>query len=378
MIISKHKMQKIAEEIGNTIHKDVNIMDETGTIIASTDGSRIGVVHEGAQKIIRESLAQLSIENTDKLMGAKDGINLPLQINGRCVGVVGITGSVSEVGILGTVIKKMTEILIWEEFQSSQKKAMDDTKNNFALEWLYNQDGKNLADSSSLLGIGLTVQRVVAVLEINLADREKIPKLEAQERYEKIADFLRRKLESNSQQFLLAMGAKVVCFCEASRQQVIQEKMGQLLPGLEEWYRCGIFCGIGTAANDAVSVRKSFHEAEVACRLSQQLREQRVIAYNNTDIRMLLGNISAKDRSDFLDGIFPGCTKEQIREMIDCLRCYVNCDGSVSEAAENMYIHKNTLQYRLSKIKNITGYDPRRISECTPLLLAVSISDFMN
>ena len=143
MIISKTKMQRIADEIGDVINKHINIMDELGVIIASTDISRIGTLHGGARRIIEEKLTQLTVDSSDNFIGAKNGINLPLFINEQCVGVVGITGSVEEVGALGSVIKKMTEILISEAIRENQKQVMIDARNNFALEWLYNQDSGN-------------------------------------------------------------------------------------------------------------------------------------------------------------------------------------------------------------------------------------------
>lgn len=48
MIIPRKQMQKIVEELEGTIQKNINIMDETGCIIASSDLSRIGTYHSGA------------------------------------------------------------------------------------------------------------------------------------------------------------------------------------------------------------------------------------------------------------------------------------------------------------------------------------------
>ena len=86
MIISKTKMQRIADEIGDVINKHINIMDELGVIIASTDISRIGTLHGGARRIIEEKLTQLTVDSSDNFIGAKNGINLPLFINEQCVG----------------------------------------------------------------------------------------------------------------------------------------------------------------------------------------------------------------------------------------------------------------------------------------------------
>ena len=122
MIIPRKQMQKIVEELEGTIQKNINIMDETGCIIASSDLSRIGTYHSGAQRVIRQKLDELVISDADQYAGAKNGINLPIIIEEKIVGVVGITGEKEEVQILGKIIQKMTKILIMDSYQNIQKK----------------------------------------------------------------------------------------------------------------------------------------------------------------------------------------------------------------------------------------------------------------
>ena len=45
-------------------------------------------------------------------------------------------------------------------------------------------------------------------------------------------------------------------------------------------------------------------------------------------------------------------------------------DGSISETSKELIIHKNTLQYRLKKVKDMTGYDPRKLKDFTIVYLA--------
>ena len=91
MYISKLTAQEIVEEIGREIGEHINLMDETGVIIASTDFKRIGNTHEGARKIIREGLPELYITRDMENEMTKMGINLPLIVDDVVVGVVGIT-----------------------------------------------------------------------------------------------------------------------------------------------------------------------------------------------------------------------------------------------------------------------------------------------
>ena len=51
MRITQDVAKTIVNEISNTINKNVNLMDETGRIIASTASDRVGTFHRGAQKL---------------------------------------------------------------------------------------------------------------------------------------------------------------------------------------------------------------------------------------------------------------------------------------------------------------------------------------
>ena len=61
MYISRETAQEIVEEIGREIGEHINLMDAEGNVIASTDHLRIGHVHEGAVRSIKEGLPELYI-----------------------------------------------------------------------------------------------------------------------------------------------------------------------------------------------------------------------------------------------------------------------------------------------------------------------------
>ena len=65
MHISKNSATQIVEEISKLVKQNINLMDETGHIIASCDKSRIGDFHYGAYKIISENLEEYYIDEDD-------------------------------------------------------------------------------------------------------------------------------------------------------------------------------------------------------------------------------------------------------------------------------------------------------------------------
>ena len=96
MHISKNSATQIVEEISKLVKQNINLMDETGHIIASRDKSRIGDFHYGAYKIISENLEEYYIDEDDLSKGIKKGINLPLELDGGIVYGI-FTGNLKDV-----------------------------------------------------------------------------------------------------------------------------------------------------------------------------------------------------------------------------------------------------------------------------------------
>lgn len=374
MLLSARQMQSIVEEIGDTINLNVNIMNEEGYIIASKDISRIGMFHKGAKRIIDEKLEKeiISQENSDS--ETRPGVNYPLIVNQQVVGVVGITGDYNQIGVLGEVIRKMTEMLIMDRYRSSLNRTRENLRKNMAVEWLFGKDKENLKSSSSILGIDIDLKRRIVVSEIILPLNLK--EIAIQEEYEEIARHLRHNIEDDHQQMVLSMGNRVILFLRDSTSLVNQVK--RYMHQIEEKFSCEIYSGVGVSGSGKNDTVRSYKTAETACVLVRQLNEQRIMEYNDRDLRFLLSDIPEDKRIRYLDNIWKGCTRAERKEMLKCLESYIQNEGSLTKTSDELFIHKNTLQYRLAKIKNITGYDPRKLSEAIHLYIAVLLEEFGN
>ena len=56
---------------------------------------------------------------------------------------------------------------------------------------------------------------------------------------------------------------------------------------------------------------------------------------------------------------------------IQYLEVYFRSNCSLKTAAAELYIHKNTLQYRLDRVRDLSGYDPRLFADAADLMLAL-------
>ena len=91
------------------------------------------------------------------------------------------------------------------------------------------------------------------------------------------------------------------------------------------------------------------------------------------DAELLLDQVSRDRKLEYLRRLFPGCNIRQVREFVALLEAWFAAEGSLQTAAELMFIHKNTIQYRLKRLAEVTGLDVRRPSQSTALYLAMRI-----
>ncbi|MCM3793795.1 PucR family transcriptional regulator [Priestia megaterium] len=62
------------------------------------------------------------------------------------------------------------------------------------------------------------------------------------------------------------------------------------------------------------------------------------------------------------------------KELIETLTVYIEENGEGSTAAKKLFIHRNTLSYRLDRIQSITGKDPRKVKDLLELYVAMLLS----
>ena len=88
-------------------------------------------------------------------------------------------------------------------------------------------------------------------------------------------------------------------------------------------------------------------------------------------LELLISNVPVEIKLEYLKKIFKG----EYGDDIALLKAYYDAQGSIQKAADALYIHKNTLQYRISRLKDTTGLDIRKPTESPALFIAYIIAD---
>ena len=156
MHIKPSLAMNIVQELKSIINEDLTFMDRTCHIIACTDARRIGDFHGASERMFREGINELSVLDDSDYPGTCAGINVTIEFEGEAIAVVGITGEYGHVKKYGQIIKKMTEILLLEDYLKQEKQRERNARSRFIQEWL-TVDASEITETFVNKGMSLNI-----------------------------------------------------------------------------------------------------------------------------------------------------------------------------------------------------------------------------
>lgn len=369
MQISQRSAQQIVDEIGRLVRQHINMMDETGHIIASTDPLRIGQFHNGAYRIITQHLPELYITPEAATATVRCGLNLPVEAHGDIVGVIGITGPYEEVIDYGQIVKKMTEILIRERSALDQQRLDLRVRSRFLEDWILGEgltNAQNLAERGLALGIDITLPR--RVLVVSVRDREHYTDTtEGQQLIEAVENTVSDCVRGYPGSMILRNAARQILILRRRPTQELRRLAAGLAAAVEQVHGVPLVVGID---GEALDLHMAYLQASRAWHTASH-RPGRIIGYEELNIELFLNDMPRHSKEEYLRKLFPDLEKEALCGWMRVLEAYFAAEGSLSAAADALFVHKNTLQYRLKSLAALTGLDVRRPSQAPALYMAL-------
>ncbi len=316
MIINKinfNLAQEIVNAVKEVVDKDINFIDINGIIIGSTDKSRLNTFHQAGYNAIK-TLSNVTVEDNEEYKGSIKGINYPIKINNIAVGAIGITGEPSEVSKFGFLVTKITEIFIKEQ-QLNYKYEADKQRINYVVKSLIYNNVEDKNEIENVFKLYIYPNEFIALVN--------------QERYNKLRN---THLETLSKYHGILTGG-----------------VGRL-KGLYEAY-------------------KSYEEARIALKYSAENHD--ILTYlDSLNLELILESVDTETKNQYKDKVLKSLDEEDI----NLLEVYYKNDMSLKQTADELYVHKNTLQYRLERIYEKSGFNPRKFNESVILYLAIKLS----
>ena len=141
-----------------------------------------------------------------------------------------------------------------------------------------------------------------------------------------------------------------------------------------------VFVGIGTAVEGIKDLARSFKEAQIALEVGKVFdTEKTIISYDNLGIARLIYQLPTTLCEMFLKEIFKKGSIESLdQETLFTIQRFFENNLNVSETSRKLFVHRNTLVYRLEKIKKLTGLDLREFDDAIVFKVALMVKKYLD
>ena len=359
-LITQEIAEAVVHEIGSEMDYHINLMDEHAVIIASTDRKRIGMKHEGALRILREGIEELPIEEDDATETTRIGTNLAIHYQKSIVGGIGITGPREEVQQFGKIVRRMTEVLLEESLRQSTGILNRRIVYRFVDEWLRTEEVLNnasLVERGKALGMDVRLPRRCFVIRYQQAE-ELNRTLEGQRTMGKMDRFIRTQLKGSKDTVYYHQATDQYCFVPAVSDDLLLERIHLWQRQIRHLFHQELFVAYDSDEKGTLRIQDAFQEAEQA--LACCTLDRPILGYGELSLELVLNEVSAVQAGNYLYKLFRTKDTQKWREWMILIALYFQYGGAITKMAEESYIHKNTLQYRLKKLALQTGMDIRR------------------
>lgn len=198
-----------------------------------------------------------------------------------------------------------------------------------------------------------------------------------------VPEFFSKISSFSSLKYCLIHGSEelILVFCNAEETKIkeaLQDLAGRLTT--EQKGAPKIHAGIGRRVNSFYELKDSYEKAH-ACAMQAARQGRVILCFSELGLKKLL--LSIHDRSLLQDviqeTIAPILAYDRLHhtEYLKVLRMYIETDCAIQEIANAMYTHRNTINYRIGKIKEILGKDLSSMSEKVLFQTAFYILDLM-
>ncbi len=222
------------------------------------------------------------------------------------------------------------------------------------------------------LHIDTNVRRVVFVIET------------AQENDSASMEIIKTLFIGKGRDFITAVDERNIILVKELKDNENYEDMNRtaktILDMLNTEAMAKVHIAYGTIINEIRDVSRSYKEAKMALDVGKIFySEQHVVAYGQLGIGRLIYQLPLHLCRMFIREIFNGKSPDDLdEETLTTINKFFDNNLNVSETSRQLYIHRNTLVYRLDKLQKSTGLDLRTFEDAITFKIALMVVKYMN
>ena len=349
-MISNQILQDTIEGIKGITRIDLCVMDTEGKVLAST--LRDADEYEKAVLSFVESPAESQVLQGNQFFKVFDDNQLEYVILAK--------GKTDDVYMIGKIAAFQVQNLLVADKDNFIKNLLLD---NLLLVDIYNRAKK--------LHIETDVRRIVFIIETK------------NEKDTNALETVRNIFSAKSKDFITAVDEKNIILVKEVKANESYDDMNKtakvIVDMLNTEAMSTVHVAYGTIVNEIKEVSRSYKEAKMALDVGKIFYGNRnIIAYSNLGIGRLIYQLPIPLCKMFIKEIFDNKSPDEFdEETLVTINKFFENSLNVSETSRQLYIHRNTLVYRLDKLQKSTGLDLRVFEDAITFKIALMVVKYM-
>ncbi|MBQ7992515.1 MAG: helix-turn-helix domain-containing protein [Solobacterium sp.] len=354
-MISKNTAQQIVDTVKDVCGYDINYISTDGIITASTDQKRIGDYHEIGRKAA-QSGQTLEVYDNVTFEGAQKGVNIPFNYHGQTLAVIGITGEPDEVRRYARLALRIMRMLLRERDLDASRE-LKRAEFSYVARAMVNNESLNFEYVQDFLhqkGLDLHEKGRAVIIRLQIEDRTRnITYYE--NRSESVLSGIPQSL------YAYDYPDRFILICSEKSFAENRERIRQM---------CELPASVAAGSLHSLNhIHRSYTDAQLALNSAAGAYTE----FDSLGIELLFSGLSGYVRERFLARTLSKLDQADL----DLLSVYFENNLSLKQTSEELFIHKNTLQYRLERIRKVSGLDPRNVNDAAVLIAALKLKNTM-
>ncbi|MDR1299096.1 MAG: helix-turn-helix domain-containing protein [Oscillospiraceae bacterium] len=357
--MSSRIFQSVIIQMKEATDRTVGVADAEGAVVASSDlylvGTNIGAV-------------QIMYDNLGERLTRRDG---------RTFKLLGNPGAIHDYAVFADGEDDMakTVCVMAAVAISSARYYYEENHDRNAFV-------KNILSDNILPGevvarareLQFSVDTKRLVVSLRLAAATDVP----------LVEFLQSIFQDRQHEFVVSMGETVISVVTemppGADMRFIKKLASNIERKVRDEYDIKPIIGVGTPARNLRELADRYKESIVSIEIGKVFEtDKTIIYYENLGIGRLIYQLPMKLCEMFLSEVFKKNPIEALdAETLYTINKFFENSLNVSETSRRLFVHRNTLVYRLEKIKKITGLDLREFEQAIVFQVAMMVNKYLN
>ena len=358
-MISNQILQTTIDGLKAITKVDLTVIDTEGTVLATTEDMKSNKNYSVVSDIVSVQAENMSLHGTQYFQVFDDN---------EVEYIVAVKGDSQEAFRIGQIAAFQIQNLL-----VAYKERYD--KDNFIKNLLL--DNLLLVDiytRAKKLHIDNNVSRLVYLIESN-NDKDTNTS---------VMDVVRSIFPMKTKDFITAVDENNIILVkdvsEDRSRKAIERTARTITDMLNSEAMGRVRISLGSVVSDLKDISRSYKEAKIALEVGKIFYEEKyTINYNRLGIGRLIYQLPLSLCKMYIEEIFKNIKVEDFdEETLNTVNKFFENSLNISETSRQLYIHRNTLVYRLDKLQKSTGLDLRVFEDAITFKIALMVVKYMN